>query len=252
MLNNTLDQWKILDARPKSRFKAGHLPGAVSFSWEHLTKTDKSGVPHRILPGETLADLLGSLGIHNQSPIAVYGDADSSWGGEGWILWMLTWMGHEGPVRLLDGGIKAWRKNRYLLETKPDAIPVSQVISTVSYTPSLNYSVNITARDIQNSKEQLQLVDTRSTLEWIRNRIPGAVHISWKNFHKGKNRRTLNAGEMVQLLKNKGINPDIPVVYFCTGGIRSGYAWMVHELAGLPGSVNYEGGIEEWKRTKAD
>jgi thiosulfate/3-mercaptopyruvate sulfurtransferase len=40
---------------------------------------------------------------------------------------------------------------------------------------------------------------------------------------------------------------DRPVVYYCKGGIRSAYAWMVHVLAGFPGACNFEGGMEEWK-----
>jgi thiosulfate/3-mercaptopyruvate sulfurtransferase len=36
------------------------------------------------------------------------------------------------------------------------------------------------------------------------------------------------------------------VVYYCAGGIRSGYAWLIHHLAGLPEAVNFEGGMEEW------
>jgi thiosulfate/3-mercaptopyruvate sulfurtransferase len=51
-----------------------------------------------------------------------------------------------------------------------------------------------------------------------------------------------------KLLAKHGVDLRKPVVYYCTGGIRSGYAWMVHTLAGLPNGRNYEGGMEEWKR----
>ena len=134
--------WVVLDSRPKSEWQAGHIPGARSFSWEDYTRTDGKGIPYKVRPPREMAEGLGAMGIDEKTPVTVYGDADKSWGGEGWTVWVLAWLGHKGPIRLLNGGIQEWR----------------------------------------------------------------------------------------------------------AGGIRSAYAWTVHELAGLPPARNYEGGMEEWKR----
>jgi thiosulfate/3-mercaptopyruvate sulfurtransferase len=53
------------------------------------------------------------------------------------------------------------------------------------------------------------------------------------------------------MLEKEGVDLRKPVVYYCTGGIRSGYAWLVHQLGNLPPAVNYEGGTEEWARKHA-
>jgi thiosulfate/3-mercaptopyruvate sulfurtransferase len=44
------------------------------------------------------------------------------------------------------------------------------------------------------------------------------------------------------------VNTAKPVVYYCAGGIRSAYTWLVHELAGLPDARNYEGGMAAWQK----
>ena len=56
-----------------------------------------------------MAQVLGAMGIRETDSIVIAGDAESSWGGEGWIAWMLTWMGHKGEISLLSGGTRAWK-----------------------------------------------------------------------------------------------------------------------------------------------
>ncbi len=232
----------ILDARPISEWQKGHIPGARSFSWENYTRIDEKGIPYRIMPPEKLAAALGKMGISNTTPIVVYGDADKSWGGEGWLCWVLSWLGHNGPVRLLDGGIQAWREKKYSVISGKEIKSKQGVL----YEYHLNDTINIPLQEIINNPSAYQLVDTRSTFEWLTGRLPGAVHIKWKNFFTGKNRRPLSPSETKALLEKKGIDPQKPVVYYCTGGVRSAYVWLVHELAGLPAAINYEGGTAEW------
>jgi thiosulfate/3-mercaptopyruvate sulfurtransferase len=45
----TINNLVILDARPKKVWSDGHIPGALSFSWENYTRVDERGVPYRIL-----------------------------------------------------------------------------------------------------------------------------------------------------------------------------------------------------------
>ncbi|MDM8514634.1 rhodanese-like domain-containing protein [Desulfobacterales bacterium HSG16] len=245
-LQKNMSQWTILDARPKAEFQAAHLPGAFCFSWEDFTKTDKIGVAHRILPPEKLAAALGNMGMDRKTSVVVYGDADTSWGGEGWVSWVLTWLGHKGQIRVLDGGIQAWTEKQFVLVTGN----ADSAIFPKLYNFSIDNSINITSADIKKNRTDLQLVDTRSFLERIKGRISGAVYISWKSFYKGKKRHPRSSSEIVKLLEKKGIDLQKPVVYYCTGGIRSAYAWMVHKLAlpELSVVINYEGGMEEWSR----
>ena len=244
-LSQTLSAWTLLDARPKKEWRAGHIPGAVSFSWEDYTRTDEKGIPYRTLPPEQLAEALGKSGIDENTPLVVYGDADTSWGGEGWACWVFDWIGHQGKVRLLNGGIQSWTGQG--LAVKSGQTNSSKTTSVYHY--QAHPLVNITADGLRKDPSAYRIVDTRSTLEWIKGRIPGAVHISWEKFFSGKNRNPIGRSELRTLLARDNIDPDMTVVYYCTGGIRSGYAWLVHVLSGFSSPVNFEGGIEEWNKT---
>ena len=244
LLNTT--SYIILDARPKKIWQSGHIPGAISISWEDHTTVDEKNIPYRIPPVDKLALQLGALGISDTSNVAVYGDADSSWGGEGWVCWLLTYLGHKGNICLMDGGISTWNESGY---------PVDQSIKKyepVIYKSRVNNDVIITTQNLNASLKNIQFVDTRSTFEWFRGSIPGAVHINWKKFFKGRDKKAINAAELKKMLEKNNIDPAKPVVYFCTGGIRSAYAWVVHDLAGFPTPKNYEGGMEAWKQQKKE
>lgn len=241
------DNWVVLDGRPKSEWSKKHIPGALSFSWEDYTRTDEHGVPYRVWPPHEIARALGSMGIDEKTPLVVYGDADTSWGGEGWVCWVLSWIGHRGPVRLLDGGIQSWTRSGYAIAQGVE----KTVRKPVQYHFRVNGTFHITASEILTRKHELVLIDTRSTLEILKGRIPGAIHIPWSDFYSEKDRRPLRPDALKALLKKHRVDTTKTVVYYCTGGIRSAYAWYVHLLSGISAAINYEGGYEEWKRSRS-
>lgn len=242
-LKRTLSKWIVLDARPKTEWAGGHIPGARSFSWENYTRTDEKGVEYRVFPPQELASALAALGIDEKSGVVVYGDADKSWGGEGWDVWVLSWLGHRGQIRLLNGGIQAWRSQN--LPLTKDVAPWP---TKARYLVNLNSQLDISTEELARQGSSFSIVDVRSTYEWLRGRIPGAIHISWEKFYQGKEKRPLSPGEVKKLLSSHGVDTTRPVVYCCLGGIRSGYAWLVHQLSGLPPARNYEGGTAAWQK----
>jgi thiosulfate/3-mercaptopyruvate sulfurtransferase len=246
-LKQNISQWIILDARPQNEWLAGHIPGALSFSWKDFTRKDEKGTPYRVWPPSELAKALGNMGIDENKPIVVYGDADESWGGEGWTCWVLSWIGHKGPIRLLNGGIQNWKQHSFPLKEGAEKLAA---ISRVQYKYTLDESLIIHEEEILRKRSSIVLVDTRSTLEWFIEKIEGAAHIPWDDFFTGKNHQPLSSDQLKYLLSKKGVDTNKTIVYYCSGGIRSAYAWMVHQLAGLPNAINYEGGYEAWKRHK--
>jgi thiosulfate/3-mercaptopyruvate sulfurtransferase len=244
VLNRNLNIYVILDARPKSEWLTGHIPGALSFSWEDYTRTDEKGITYRIFPAQELAKALGKMGISESTPVVVYGDADKSWGGEGWNCWALSWLGHKGPIRLLAGGIQSWRNNKFTVISGTGKITAKPV----QYKYKVNAGIDISTSEIELRKSNLILIDTRSTFERIKGRIPDSIHIEWKDFYVGNDRQPLQPEALKKLLRGNNVDLGKPVVYYCTGGIRSAYAWLIHQLAGLPTALNYEGGYEEWSR----
>jgi len=234
-----------LDARPRSVWTQGHIPGACSFSWEDYTRTDTDGVKYRTLPPQELAQALGHLGIDATTDVLIYADADTSWGGEGWAAWILARLGHIGTVYILDGGIQAWQGAGLELET--GAVNCAAAAEPREYVLNLHEELNISAQTLHENRGSYTIVDTRNYWnEWLLGHIPDAIHINWEDFYTGENHRPLDAEGLKRLLQQHGADPQKPVVYYCTGGIRSGYTWLVHALAGLPVAINFEGGSEEW------
>jgi thiosulfate/3-mercaptopyruvate sulfurtransferase len=235
-------KWVILDARPRADWEASHIPGAIQFSWDNYTRTDSKGIEYSSFPPQELAKDLAGLGIDEKSPLVVYGDADKSWGSEGYDVWLLSWLGHRGPIRLLNGGIQAWRSQNLPLTKGPERPAAKKARYLVDLKP--RYIVS--TEDIQKGKGAYVLVDVRSTYEWFKGRIPGAIHIPWEDFHTGKDRHPLPPAELKKLLAGHGVDTSRPVVYYCLGGVRSAYAWMASQLAGLPDARNYKGSWAAW------
>lgn len=247
ILNQQIAEWIVLDARPHSEWMSGHIPGALSFSWENYTRTDDHGIPYRTWQPHEIAKALGEMGINERTPLVVYGDADKSWGGEGWNCWVLSWIGHSGPIRMLNGGLQSWKNSGFPIKQGDETAKKK----TAHYKVKLNTAIDISTSAIENQKANIVLVDTRSTLEWLRGKIPGAIHIPWEDFFSGRERRPLQSRDLKQLLKKNGVDTSNTIVYYCTGGIRSGYAWFVHQISGLPSAKNYEGGYEAWKKLES-
>jgi thiosulfate/3-mercaptopyruvate sulfurtransferase len=243
VLHRERAQWVVLDARPYAEWETGHIPDSVSFSWENYTRQDEHGVPYKLWPPKQLAAELGRLGINEKTPLVVYGDADKSWGGEGWTCWVFTWMGHKGPIRLLNGGVQAWFNNKLPYERGTG----KKAVKSVQYSFTINPAVDISTDRLKSQSSSMTIIDTRSILERFKGSIPGSIHIPWDHFFSGSG-IPLGAGTLKKLLQKKNVDLRKPVVYYCAGGIRSGYAWLVHHLAGMAEAHNYEGGYEEWKR----
>jgi len=243
-LSRNMQAWAILDARPRSEWQTGHIPGAHSFSWDNYTRTDENGIPYRVWQPQDLADSLNGMGITEDTPIAVYGDADTSWGGEGWACWVFSWLGHKGPVRLMAGGVQSWKRQGYSMKTESE----EKQPAPVRYQFHLQPELDITTSELEEKGASLVRIDTRSTMEWLTGRLPGAIHIPWTSFYTGKDHHPIDAASLRKLLQAHGVDPNRPLVYYCAGGVRSAYAWTVHVISGLLPAFNYEGGMEDWKR----
>lgn len=242
-LQNDLQKWTVLDARPGKDWQSGHIPGALSFSWEDHVQGDSSGSSYRFPAPERLASALGQMGISESTPLVIYGDADKSWGGEGWGIWVLSWLGHKGPIRLLDGGIQSWKKLGFPIQSKSTREP----LPAQHYSMTLRDDLNIQAAQLDERATPRAVIDTRSSFEWLTGHLPNAIHIPWSDFYVGRERRPISREALRKLLKEHGVDPEKPVVFYCTAGVRSSYAWMVHTLSGFPTAKNYSGGISDWK-----
>src|SRR5690554_1572955 len=126
-LPETLDpaHFRLVDMSRSEQYLAGHIPGAVHLPPGSLT----SPAPRPgLLPDiQSLKQILGSLGHHQDLHYIVYDDEGGGWAGR--FIWLLDSVGHT-RYSYLNGGLVAWHD---------EGLPMEQDIQQVEPTqPSLD------------------------------------------------------------------------------------------------------------------
>lgn len=236
-------QFRILDARPKDKFLAGHIAGAVWVDHDAWTKGFAAGQA----PKEWAARI-GSLGIDPDSKVVVYDEAMQKEAARIW--WILKYWGVK-DVRLLNGGFRAWKEANLETTTKPVAPPARPFPVAAPQTSRLAEKSKVL--DIVK-KKHVQIIDTRSTAEYCGETklakrggaIPGALHLEWSEALDKKSGRFKPAAELAKLLKEAGIDPSKPAVTYCQSGGRAAVMAFTLELMGAREVANYYRSWAEW------
>ncbi len=234
----------------------GHVPGAVAVNWN----TDLQDPLRRdFIPPEAFAKLQDSLGITPDTLVVLYG-GNNNWFAA-YAYWYYKVYGH-GPVKLVDGGRKAWELEGRELTTAPPAgratsgYPVRQ--------PDLSiraFRNQVLERYVNGAGTAL--VDVRSPEEYRGEKlapdhlpqeaaqrpghIPGAANIPWLKAVDGTSGKFLANDDLRSLYGGQDVTADKDVVAYCRIGERSAHTWFVlHELLGYPNVRNYDGSWTEW------
>jgi thiosulfate/3-mercaptopyruvate sulfurtransferase len=244
-----------LDARGLGpAFAAGHLPGAVP-AWS---------------AGDEDADLarvrsrLAGAGISGAEAVVLYGEPSGS--GDGGreavarLFWLLRWAGVR-DVRLLAGGLVAWRAGGGALETgAPRRAPAA------AFHPAATPGAAADAGWISGTLVQagVQLLDVRDARGWERWATPptfAAGHIPYSLPFDPAALLPAAGGwpdpAEVRRLATRGPRPGDPVrpdsvfVLYGTdaGDPRPRLGYLLLSLAGLDARV-YPGGWQEWRSGK--
>lgn len=248
------DQVVVVDARSEKAYKKGHIPGAVSAPWQPFTHMDgKPGDPGwgTLLPKKELAARIGALGIDGGKSLVVYADPPG-WGEDGRFVWMAMMAGIEN-VRILDGGIAAWKKAGG--QTTREATSPSFLGMVIN---QWDDSLDATTDWIRANQDQVKIVDSRSPSEFNGatkygeargGHLPGAVLMSFDEMFE-KNGMLKSPAELTRLFQSAGLKPDDPVVTYCTAGIRSAHMALVLRMVGFAKARNYDASFYEWAGMK--
>lgn len=236
----------VLDARPKAKFDAGHVPNARWVDPADWAKSfdgnDAKGWGQRI----------AGQGIGAKSKVVVYDDAMNKDAARVW--WILRYWGVE-DVRLLNGGWSAWtRKNLPVSKTPPETIEAAE------FHPQPFAARLATKEKILETLPQksFQIVDARSEGEYcgtekLKNQragaIPGAKHLEWSDLINAETQEFKPAAELKKLFAEAGIDLDRPTITHCQGGGRSSVMAFGLELMGAKDVRNFYRGWSEWGNT---
>jgi thiosulfate/3-mercaptopyruvate sulfurtransferase len=102
-------RWQLTEPDGRDTYLRGHLPGAVYVSLEdELSDHGVTGRGRHPLPaGRAVESAARGWGVRDGVPTVVYDDWNRAGSARAW--WVLTAAGVSG-VRILDGGLAAWRQ----------------------------------------------------------------------------------------------------------------------------------------------
>ncbi|HSM72210.1 MAG TPA: rhodanese-like domain-containing protein [Anaerolineales bacterium] len=214
----------------------GHIPGAAFF--DHQLVTDPIGkYEYMVAPDGMLAKQIGEFGIGNDSEVILYASFLLTSAMRAW--WVLRYAGVQN-VRVLNGGLPAWKEAGGAVETGESKYP------PVTFTPAFKREMFADLAEVQTaSKQGSAYIENALMREWYdREHIPGSsclpltdLSIGWDTLRQ--------QGEIEALVPARPEGERI--ITYCGGGIAAAFNAMVHLMVGHENAALYDGSLFEWK-----
>ncbi|MFF4086312.1 sulfurtransferase [Streptomyces nigra] len=226
----------------RAEYAAGHIPGAVYVDLDRELASAPGPRGRHPLPD--LADFgraMRRAGVSAARPVVVYD------GGQGWAAarawWLLRWSGHP-DVRVLDGGLPAWRgplETAVPASVEGDFEPVPSptgLLDADGAAALARSGVLLDARAGERYRGEVEPIDP------VGGHIPGAVSAP-TNENVGPDGRFLPAGELAARFKELGAVEGTDVGVYCGSGVSAAHEALALAVAGIPAAL-YVGSWSEW------
>ncbi|MDT5318403.1 MAG: thiosulfate/3-mercaptopyruvate sulfurtransferase [Mycobacterium sp.] len=238
-------RWRLDEPDGHPAYLQGHIPGAVYVSLEdELSDHTISGRGRHPLPsGRNVEASARRWGVRQGVPTVVYDDWNRAGSARAW--WVLTAAG-LADVRILDGGLSAWRSAGDSLATGPVAPPPGNATALHDdlYAGALP---TLTAQQVGDA--DVTLLDARAPerfrgdvepVDRVAGHIPGAKNLPSGDVLAGDG-TFLAEGALAQLLSEHGIEHDGRLGAYCGSGVTASItlaalATMGYQAALFPGS----------------
>jgi thiosulfate/3-mercaptopyruvate sulfurtransferase len=226
-------------------FLAAHIPGAQYFDLDVIADID-SALPHMVPSAGRFAKLVGALGVSDESRVVFYDQNATMWATRGW--WMMGLFGHD-QVAVLDGGLAAWQRAGYEIESGPPAAPAPG-----HFTPRLR------AERLRGLGDMLTttalVLDPRAPARFAGaapeprpgvtpGHIPGALNLPYGKL-VNPDGTFLPAEALRAQLAAVGADGSRPVVTSCGSGVSATMINFALARTGLPQGAVYDGSWSEW------
>jgi thiosulfate/3-mercaptopyruvate sulfurtransferase len=214
---------RIIDVRENLQYLTAHIPGAVQV-WRPDVEDKNHSMPGMMAPQPQIEALLGNLGISEKNILIIYSDLYD----HARLWWILAHYGFPlKQMKLLDGGIDAWKAKGYPVEIIPAQVEKTRFHfsgGTKGRKPLL-----CTLPDVKSALRESDkiVLDVRTKKEYIGEevkkgaarggRVPGVTWIEWKEAileegpYKGYWK---SAEEMKKVFSAKGVTPEKDVYLY--------------------------------------
>ena len=242
-------RWRLDEPDGRGAYLRGHLPGAayVSLEEELSDHTIAGRGRHPLPPARSLESAARRWGIRHDVPVVAYDDWNRAGSSRAW--WVLTAAGLAN-VRILDGGLSAWRSAGGAVETGP-VTPHPGNVSVAHrdlYTGALP---TFTAQ--QAVAAGVTLIDARAPerfrgdvepVDPVAGHIPGAKNVPSTAVLAGDG-TFLPDSELIQLFSGHGIEREGRIGAYCGSGVSATVTLAALAAAGCDAAL-FPGSWSEW------
>jgi len=186
LIEKTDPSIRIIDVREKPQYLNGHIPGAVQV-WRPDIEDKNHLIPGMMAPQAQIEKLLGTLGISEKNTLIIYSDLYD----HARLWWILAYYGFPfKQMKLLDGGIDAWKAKGYPIEVTPTKVEKTgfnlqgktkgrkPLLCTLPEVKSALKKPDKVVLDVRTKKEYAGEEIKKGATKG--GRIPGVTWIEWK------------------------------------------------------------------------
>jgi thiosulfate/3-mercaptopyruvate sulfurtransferase len=231
-------------------YKKGHIPGAVSLEVMYSLSDPKGRVPFLILPKGQFENLMGKLGIGNDTTVVVYDAFGGPWAARLW--WALLYYGHDN-VKILNGGLKKWITEGRQIETHV-SIPALKIFKAA---PQASLIADIEDVKLAIKQDNIYLVDALNVEHHVGTKpfhpslapaghIPTAINIPGPSNVKKESGLFLSPVELKKHWSRLKAIPQDKVITYCGGGYYGAFDLFALYQLGYKRISLYDGAWYEW------
>ncbi|MBO9578522.1 MAG: sulfurtransferase [Microbacteriaceae bacterium] len=240
-------RWRLGGPDGWDEYVLGHIAGSVYVKLD-LELADPwhaaTAGRHPLPTIEDFENAARNWGIRRDSRVVVVDDSKGLAAGRAW--WLLRYAGFP-EVRLLDGGLKAWRAAGLPLVTEitvPErgdvtlaygALPVLDIDGAAAFP---EHGVLLDARARERFRGEVEPVDP------VAGHIPGAVNAPTTE-NVDESGAFLDAAALRARFEALGVSDDGAVAVYCGSGVTAAHEAIALTLAGFR-PVLYPGSWSEW------
>lgn len=229
-----------------AQYLSAHVPGAAYVDLDsELAAPAAPGRGRHPMPGVAVLEAAARRwGVDDGSAVVAYDDIANQSAARAW--WLLRWGGLR-DVRLLDGGLAAWKAAGLPLEPgtvtpRPGDVTLHpgsvEAVDAEGAARLARDGVLLDARAAERYRGEVEPIDP------VAGHIPGA-----RSAPTSSNLRPdgtfLDAGELQARFEALGITRDVRVGAYCGSGVSAAHELAALAIAGFDGAL-YPGSWSEW------
>lgn len=235
----------------KAEFEAERIPGAVFFDIDGVKDPDNP-LPHMVPTPEAFGEMMGALGISNDTHVVCYDSYGLFSAARPW--WLFRLFGHDS-VSILDGGMPAWKAAGLPLETDPPRQPTARVY-TAEFRPELLRRIPEIRANLDSKADVV--LDARPANrfdgsapeprpEARSGHIPGSLNLPFGDLTDPDTKKVKDVQALEKLFRDAGVKLGRDrVVTSCGSGVTACVLALGLHLLGDETAAVYDGSWSEW------